>query len=269
MERFIDFEFCTGCLALVQNIFEMYEDIEKRVERVPTGIIDDLIMGGIPKGSVVLLIGDPKSGKTTFISQFVHTQLTGGYSAIGILVDIPKYEFVSNALDFGWDFMPYLEENFFILDAYSQRLRGTPKFSFDEAVVTDIRDTTQLIDAIKDVTLKILSEKNPPMITGIISSLTPIFFETDKKQIYKFLEDLKELAHRNKQVWLVEMNSGIEEPHVEMMVKAIVDGIIEMRLIEENMTLRRYLRVYGMRRTKHVLSWVPYEITETGIQLQV
>lgn len=269
MERFTKSEFPKGCLALIQNLFEVHEEVERRVERVPTGIIDDLIMGGIPKGSVVLLIGDPKSGKTTFISQFIHTQLTMGYSAIGILVDISRYEFVSNALDFGWDFMPYLEENFFVLDAYTQRLRGTPRFSFDEAVVTDITDTTQLIDAIKDVTLKILSEKNPPMITGVISSLTPIFFETDKKQIYKFLEDLKELAHRNKQVWLLEMNSGIEEPHVEMMVKAIVDGIIEMRLIEENMTLRRYLRVYGMRRTKHVLSWVPYEITESGIRLQV
>ncbi|NJE08210.1 recombinase RecA [Thermococcus sp. M39] len=252
-----------------QSLFEVYEEVEKHVERVSTGIIDDLIMGGIPKGSVILLIGDPKSGKTTFISQFIHTQLAMGYPTIGILVDISKYEFVSNALSFGWDFMPYLEDTFFVLDAYSQRLRGTPRFTFDEAVVTDITDTTQLIDAIKDITLKILSQKNPPMITGVISSLTPIFFETDKKQIYKFLEDLKEFAHRHKQVWILEMNSGIEEPHVEMMVKAIVDGIIEMRLIEENMTLRRYLRVYGMRRTKHVLSWVPYEITESGIKLQL
>jgi len=48
----------------------MYADFERHVERVPTGMIDDPIMGGIPKGSVVLLIGDPKSGKTTFISQF-------------------------------------------------------------------------------------------------------------------------------------------------------------------------------------------------------
>jgi len=99
----------------------MYADFERHVERVPTGVIDDLIMGGIPKGSVVLLIGDPKSGKTTFISQFIHTQLTMGYSTICILVDISKYEFISNALDFGWEFMPYLEENFFVLDAYSQR----------------------------------------------------------------------------------------------------------------------------------------------------
>lgn len=83
---------------MVQNLLDMYADFERHVERVPTGMIDDPIMGGIPKGSVVLLIGDPKSGKTTFISQFIHTQLTMGYSTICILVDISKYEFVSMLL---------------------------------------------------------------------------------------------------------------------------------------------------------------------------
>ena len=64
------------------------------------------------------------------------------------------------------------------------------------------------------------------------------------------------------------MNSGIQPPHVETTVKAIVDGIIELRLMEESKTLRRYLRVYGMKRTNHTLSWVPYEISSSGIRLE-
>ncbi|WP_087036936.1 RAD55 family ATPase [Thermococcus litoralis] len=246
-------------------------EIEERVERVPTGIIDPLLMGGIPKGSVVLLIGDPKSGKTTFITQFMYNQLIGGANVIGLLVDVSRYEFISNALDFGWGLMGYLNDKLHILDAYTQRLRGGPKFSFTEEVIPDIRDTSQVIDVIKDLTTKIILNNphvdNPPVI-GAVSSLTPMFFETEKKQIYKFLEDLKAFAHKNKQVWILEMNSGVEEPHVETIIKAIVDGIIEMKLFEEEKTLRRYLRVYGMRRTRHVLSWIPYEITESGIVLQ-
>lgn len=245
------------------------EEVEKEVTRVATGVIDELIMGGIPRGSVILAIGDPKAGKTTFVSQFIHNQLHYGVPVIGIFTDISRYEFVSNAVDFGWDFEKYLDEGLHIIDAYTTRLRGKPKFAFEEAVVTNVSDTTQIITAIKDMTLNIMTSRNPPFITGVISSLTPIFFEADRKQIYKFLEDLKELAHRQKQVWLLEMNSGIEAPHVEMMVRAIVDGIIEFRLMEENKTLRRYLRVYGMRRTKHVLSWVPYEITPSGIKLNL
>ncbi|WP_048058281.1 RAD55 family ATPase [Pyrococcus yayanosii] len=243
------------------------DKIERTVERIPTGIIDDLISGGIPRGSVVLLIGDPKAGKSTFLAQFTYNQLQIGIPVIGVLVDLSKYEFVSNALDFGWEFMPYLDERLVLLDAYTQRLRKAPKFSFDETVVTDVSDTTQLLDAIKDSTLKLLSNTRTENIVGFISSMTPIFFETSKREIYKFLEELREFAHRNRQVWVLEMNSGIEEPHVEMMVKAIVDGIIELRLMEEGKSLRRYLRIYGMRRTAHKLEWIQYEITSSGIKL--
>ncbi|RLF80421.1 recombinase RecA [Thermococci archaeon] len=251
--------------------FPSQAEIEERVERVSTGIIDPLLMGGIPKGSVVLLIGDPKSGKTTFITQFMYNQLTSGANVIGLLVDVSRYEFISNALDFGWGLMGYLNDKLYILDAYTQRIRGGPKFSFTEEVIPDIRDTSQIIDVIKDITTRIILNdphvENPPVI-GTVSSLTPMFFETEEKQIYKFLEDLKAFAHKNKQVWILEMNSGVEEPHVETIIKAIADGIIEMKLFEEGRTLRRYLRVYGMRRTRHALSWIPYEITEKGIVLQ-
>ncbi|WP_394296789.1 RAD55 family ATPase [Palaeococcus pacificus] len=247
----------------------LQDRIEKDITRVSTGIIDELITGGIPKGSVILLIGDPKAGKTTFISQFMYNQVIYGAPVIGILTDVSKYEFLSNSLDFGWDFTPYVDDRLFIIDAYSSRIGGKPKFAFEEATITNVADMGQVISVIKDITLRIVQNANPSFITGVISSLTPLFFESEVKDIYKFLEDLKDLAHRHKQVWILEMNSGIEAPHVETMVKAIVDGIIELKLMEEDKTLRRYMRVYGMKRTRHVLSWVPYEITSTGIQIKL
>ncbi|CAB49094.1 RAD55 family ATPase [Pyrococcus abyssi] len=249
----------------MENLGE--EKIERTVERIPTGIIDDLISGGIPKGSVILVIGDPKAGKSTFLTQFVYNQVKVGTPVIGVLVDISKYEFISNALDFGWEFTPYLDDRIILLDAYTQRLRKTPKFSFEDSIVGDLSNTINLLDAIKDTTLKILSTTKSDGIVGFVSSMTPIFFETSKKEIYKFLEDLREFAHRNRQVWILEMNSGIEEPYVETMVKAIVDGIIELKLREEGKTLKRYMRIYGMRRTAHKLDWIEYTITSSGIRL--
>jgi KaiC/GvpD/RAD55 family RecA-like ATPase len=43
-------------------------------ERVPTGIagLDERIGGGLPKGSLTLVGGEPGSGKTTFSAQFLH-----------------------------------------------------------------------------------------------------------------------------------------------------------------------------------------------------
>ncbi|ACS33118.1 RAD55 family ATPase [Thermococcus gammatolerans] len=243
--------------------------VELDIERIETGVIDGLIQGGIPAGSVVLVLGDPKSGKTTFQTQFLYTQtVLHGTPGLAILVDMPKREFLENARLFGWDFSPILDEYLYLIDAYSHRIKSAPKFSFTEDVIIDPSNPLQIAKFVKETTTGLISGGYTGQLVGIITSLTPLFFESELIDIYKFLEELKDIAHRHKQVWLIEINTGIERPQVEAMVKAIVDGVIEMRMFEEGRTLRRYIRVYGMRRTPHSLSWFPYEITPTGLALR-
>ncbi|ASJ01099.1 RAD55 family ATPase [Thermococcus gorgonarius] len=237
--------------------------------RIETGIIDGLIQNGIPAGSVVLILGDPKSGKTTFQMQFLYNQvMLHGMPGLAILVDMPKREFLSISRTFGWDFSSVLDEGLFLVDAYSHRIKSAPKFSFSEDVIIDASNPFEITKFISDMTKGLVAGGHSGQLVGIITSLTPLFFESDIVDIYKFLEELKDIAHRYNQVWLVEINSGIERPQVENTVKAIVDGIVELRMFEEGRILRRYLRVYGMRRTSHSLAWVPYEITPTGIILR-
>ncbi|MCD6558665.1 MAG: hypothetical protein J7K57_02140 [Palaeococcus sp.] len=61
--------------------------------RIPTGIIDGVIQGGIPLGSTVLVKGCPKSGKSVFISQIAYNQVKSGTPVIGILADDSKEDF--------------------------------------------------------------------------------------------------------------------------------------------------------------------------------
>jgi len=44
------------------------------IQRVPTGIpkFDELIEGGFPNNSMILLVGYPGAGKTTFSAQFIY-----------------------------------------------------------------------------------------------------------------------------------------------------------------------------------------------------
>lgn len=239
------------------------------IERIETGVIDGLIQGGIPAGSVVLILGDPKSGKTTFLTQFLYTQtVLKGTPGLAILVDMSKREFLENARMFGWDFSPILDEYLYLIDAYSHRIKSAPKFSFTEDVIIDPSNPHQIAKFVRETTTSLISGGYTGQLVGIITSLTPLFFESELIDIYKLLEELKDIAHRHRQVWLIEINTGIERPQVEAMAKAIVDGVIEMKMFEEGRTLRRYIRVYGMRKTPHSLSWFPYEITPTGLALR-
>ena len=83
------------------------------IERVKTGIpgLDELLEGGIPKGSVVLLSGSAGSGKTIFGLQFI---IKGAelYNERGAFITFEqnKKDIVEQALLFGWDVEKLEEE---------------------------------------------------------------------------------------------------------------------------------------------------------------
>ncbi|AIF69602.1 hypothetical protein PAP_06010 [Palaeococcus pacificus DY20341] len=238
----------------------------REVPRINTGIIDELIEGGIPIGSIILIKGNPKSGKSLFINQILYNQLRQGVPIIGILADEPKEEFLQNTREFGWDFLRY-GDKVRLVDIFSKRIRKKSVWE-EDPIITNPYDILEFMSIIKDITLEFILKQDQPYIAGWVSSINSLFFGMEKSLVYEFFNNLKDLAKRAKQVWFVEMNSNTEVPDVEAAINAIADGIIELKLTEEDKTLERYLRVYGMRRTIHSSTWVPFEITKRGIVLK-
>jgi KaiC/GvpD/RAD55 family RecA-like ATPase len=86
------------------------------VERTKTGIpgVDELIDGGIPKGNLIVLAGDPGSGKTIFALQFLYNGLTK-YNEPGIYISLeePEEDLLRDAKAFGWDFQKFIDKGSF------------------------------------------------------------------------------------------------------------------------------------------------------------
>lgn len=84
--------------------------------RTPSGIqgFDEMVEGGFEKGSVVLIVGVPGSGKTTFALQFLYY----GASVLkepGLFITFAesKESIYRHALNYGWDFSKLEEEGLF------------------------------------------------------------------------------------------------------------------------------------------------------------
>lgn len=76
-------------------------------ERVPSGIdrLDPLIGGGFPSGSLILLAGNPGTGKTVFSARFLYRGVAD-YAENGVYVSFAEGRevFFRNMLGFGFDF---------------------------------------------------------------------------------------------------------------------------------------------------------------------
>ena len=81
--------------------------------RVSSGIsgLDKMLNGGIPQGHIVVVMGDPGTGKTTLALQFIHDGLDKGESCIYISIEEEKESLISTAASYGWDLQEYIENN--------------------------------------------------------------------------------------------------------------------------------------------------------------
>jgi circadian clock protein KaiC len=79
--------------------------VEDSLARVSMGVegLDDILNGGIPKGHLYLVEGDPGTGKTTLALQFLLEGARAGEKGLYVTLSESKLELEQVARSHGWD----------------------------------------------------------------------------------------------------------------------------------------------------------------------
>lgn len=236
------------------------------VERVATGIpgLDEVIGGGYPKGTNVLICGASGTGKTIFCTQFLVAGIVErNEPGIFITVEERTSDLREEMLSLGWDLTKY-EKNgdLIIIDAASSRIslpssedfRMPGGFDMDALVLEVHRASTRtnakrlVLDSIPALELKI---DGPSEFRKALFRLSSLLLEIGLTSL---------MTTESIEPYLIS-RYGIEE--------FVTRGVIILSLKEEASDLRRFLRVRKMRGTQHSLSNIPFEITKNGIVLYI
>ncbi len=115
------------------------------VERVSTGVsgLDTVLEGGFPKGSLIVLAGNPGSGKTVFAAQFIYRGAKDqGEPGVYVSFAENREPFIENMKAFGFNFET-LEKNgsFRFLDLLTVREEGV------SAVLNTVVDAVEEVKA--------------------------------------------------------------------------------------------------------------------------
>ena len=217
-----------------------------------TGIsgLDDMLGGGFPPGSIVVVLGSFGTGKTTMSMQFLLRGLQKGEKCIFISLEEDENSILRNARSYGWELQPHLDAKNLVL----VRLEPTNARTSVERIRSELPDFIKQFGASRVV------------IDSV--SLLSMLYETDSEK-RSGLFNLCRLIRESGAGGLLtsEVNENHPTSSRDGMVEYTADGVILLQSVESSDASEQQLtiRIVKMRGIPHSRRIRPYSITGNGI----
>jgi circadian clock protein KaiC len=255
----VTFEICSTGICLYPKIQLEGLDYKKRsARRCKFGIpeLDKALGGGLPEGSISVIVGNTGTGKSTLAMHFLKEGLEHHQKVALISFKDSTSSFIRLAEQFGWNFAQYAKDG---------RLQTITEIQHpDKLLYTIIENFTKhkikrvVIDSIafidptsafpNDVTnfyITLMRWLKINGITGILNYLTLENEFTDNSTLF----------------------SSLEQP-LRRVLNAIPDGIITMRYLQHDGQVNKQLNILKLRGSFHRKDYFDYNIDNKGFQLQ-
>lgn len=245
---------------------EQTEIKHTEIKKCKSGIseLDDILSGGFPEGSSTLISGGPGTGKTTIALQFLF-EGARKYNENGVYISLTELSenLIKNMKNFNfYDDSIVKDKKVSIIDmASDEKLRRS--FFTGPGEMTKMMSYS-LTSIIKDA----VEETNAKRL--VIDSITAIYqkFENVSKMrtfVFELLSHLSSLNCTSVFVSEIPGNSAMYSPSgVE---EFLVDGIINLKVVERDNEMIRTLNVIKMRGVNHSTRKHFLKISENGVEL--
>ena len=225
--------------------------------QVGTGVpgLDELLGGGVLRGSTTLLIGPVGSLKSYLGQQFIKEGLKIGEKCayVNTLQSLDELNYqMKTALKF--DLKPYIEEGKLIFSD----IHGL----FVEKALRKMRmeDFEKIEERVVEI-FKIIRGGR-----GLLHSLTPFFYMLEEeKAVPRFVQVLKAKARSYRITLLLTLDRGAQSEYLEEGIKSFCDYVLATNVTEGGMRVLRVVKSL----TRHDLEWHELLFVEDGVKVQV
>ncbi len=229
------------------------------MQRIPSGIIglDELIEGGFPEGSSILISGGPGAGKTIAAMQFIYEGArTYGEPGLYVTLESNLKDITWNMQRFNWDIKSMQEKN--LMKIYRLNLGNVKNGeAMEEQIQRELEIIARMVDSIGAKRLAIDSTTSFGVWIQDQGSLRHILFE--------FVNKLKDIGCTT--VLTSEVaneDAGKNKFSAFGVEEFVVDGVIALYFVPPN----RSIFIRKLRGTNHTKAIHAYDITDKGIEVR-
>jgi len=235
---------------------ETFEDesYDSAIPRIDIGIegLDNMIQGGVPERSLIVVVGPAGTGKTTFGLQFINEALLRGEPAVFIALEETYESVVSTANDKGWAFSEAIDDGMLaVIDLDPIEMANSLASIRSElpALVNEFGATRLVLDSV---------------------SLLEMMYEGQaerRNQIFDFTQSLKRAGVTT----MLTSESSEQTPYASRfgIIEYLTDAVFVLRYIrpEDFRETRLAVEIQKIRNANHSREMKPFEITHTGISV--
>lgn len=230
------------------------EEFESDIERIKIGIdgLDEMILGGVPKRSLLVAIGSAGTGKTTFGLQFLEEALSNGESAVYITLEESQEAILSTAEEKGWPFRRYIEED---------RLA---------VVALDPVEMANSLAGIRNDLPRLIDEFDASRLVLDSVSLLEMMYDSPSKrrsEVFDFTRSLKDAGVTT----MLTSEASEDSPYASRhgIVEYLTDAVFVLQYVRPSdfRETRLAVEIQKIRDANHSRETKPYEITSEGISV--
>lgn len=236
--------------------------LEAKQNKAKTGNprLDDLLMGGVPFGTNVLVYGPAFVGKETMVNQFIAEGLKKGIPAIWVITDKTP----SDLREEMKLVLPGYEEYEALglvryVDSYSRSMGDTAEDKYtvyiDEPTAHD-----RIMDAVEEAA-KAFKEKHEYYRLAF-RTLSTLIAYSDPTTAFRFLTPFCGRRKRDRAVAMYTIDKGMHEEQEIQMLGSIMDGMIDFKIEQ----LRTFFMVRGITDVQS-RSYIRYTATRHGLSI--
>lgn len=211
--------------------------------------LDEMLSGGLSKGSVTLISGGTGVGKTILALKFLLEGAQKGEKGLFLSFEEPVAQLRNTARHLGWEIDKYLAQ-------------GQLGIKFISPVELDIdKHAFEILDMIRE-------NKVERFVIDSISS-----FENSVSDIQKYKDYLwaigQQLKRRHISAVFTAVNDDPFSPLIvsRAQISLIADNIIILRYVEDGSSIKKVLGILKTRGSDHDKVLREYEITPSGINI--